>query len=203
MANKVETGSKKERHANPDKRVGKKSKAEFNAVKRNDNYGSGVVNSRAASDGNTIRNVHQGNYGSNTAIILVDATDKPENLMTPIEKMDIARIGVSKKDLERLKKIADLDYNDLAKALSVTRATLINKKREEKFNSLLSERILGLADIYSYGYEVFEDIERFNQWIFRPNKALDGEIPYNLLDNQFGREEVRNIIGRIEFGVYS
>ena len=96
-----------------------------------------------------------------------------------------------------------MEYDKLANALSVTRATFINRKGKEKFNAALSERIIGLADIYSYGYEVFEDKERFNRWIFRPNKALAGQAPYDLLDNQFGREEVRNIIGRIEFGVYS
>ena len=57
--------------------------------------------------------------------------------------------------------------------------------------------------MYSYGYEVFEDESNFNEWIFRPNQALGGKQPYELLDNQFGREEVKNFIGRIDFGVYS
>ena len=117
--------------------------------------------------------------------------------------MDAARFGVSKKDLESLKAKTKLDYDKLAKALSVTRVTLINKKKQEKFNASLSERIIGLADIYSYGYEVFEDEERFNRWVLEPNQALNGKTPFELLDNQFGREEVRNIIGRIAYGVYS
>jgi putative toxin-antitoxin system antitoxin component (TIGR02293 family) len=123
--------------------------------------------------------------------------------MTAVEKMIIVREGISKIDLEYLKNTAALDYDQLAWALSVTRATLINKKGTEKFNSSLSERIVSLADIYAYGYEVFEDDDSFNNWILRPNKALGGQPPYDLLDNQFGREEVRNIIGRIDYGVYS
>src|ERR1035438_244483 len=115
------------------------------------------INKTAVSDMDIIPIAHHGSNGTNTSVILTDATYKPENLMTPIEKMDIVRIGVSKKDLESLKKVANLDYDKLAKALSVTRATLINKKRGEKFNAVLSERIVSLADIYSYGYEVFED----------------------------------------------
>jgi putative toxin-antitoxin system antitoxin component (TIGR02293 family) len=128
---------------------------------------------------------------------------KTESQMTPLEKMDMVRVGVTKRDLERLKERTELDYDMLAHALSVTRATLINKKGKEKFNSSVSERIVSLADLYSYGYEVFEDEERFNGWMFRPNKALGGKTPYELIDNQYGREEVRNIIGRIEHGVYS
>ena len=123
--------------------------------------------------------------------------------MTPIEKMEIANTGIRKKELETLKTRTELDYDKLANLLSVTRATLINKPRAEKFNTALSERILGLADVYSYGYDVFEDEEQFNQWMFRENRALGGKTPYEVCNNQFGREEVKNIIGRIAYGVFS
>ena len=144
-------------------------------------------------------------YGTNYQldVILSNATQKPERELSGFEKMHIVRDGVTKKDLEFLKNKADLDYTMLAKALSVTRATLINKKRGERFGAGLSEKIVGMADLYSYGFEVFEDKERFNQWMSKPNKALGGQVPYDLIDNQFGREEVKNVIGRIEYGIYS
>ncbi len=137
------------------------------------------------------------------AVILSDTTKKPERNLTAFEKMEIVRDGISKKDLELLKDKTGLDYTMLAKALSVTRATLINKKRDQKFGINLSEKIIGLADLYSYGFEVFEDEDRFNEWMARPNKALDGKVPYDIIDNQYGREELKNLIGRIDYGVYS
>lgn len=137
------------------------------------------------------------------SIIFSGTVKKPESHMTPIEKMERLKIGISKNELESLKNRAKLDYDRLAKLLSVTRATLINKASSEKYSSVLSERIIGLADIYSYGYDVFEDENKFNQWMFKPNRALGGKTPFDVCDNQFGREEVRNIIGRIEFGIYS
>lgn len=142
-------------------------------------------------------------YKQNGVAILSAVTKKPENRMTSFEKMNAVKLGISKKDLENLKAKTRLDYDKLANALSVTRATLINKKKQEKFNAALSERILSLADIYSYGYEVFEDEDRFNKWMFRPNQALGGKLPYEFIDNQFGREEIKNLIGRIDYGVYS
>jgi putative toxin-antitoxin system antitoxin component (TIGR02293 family) len=139
----------------------------------------------------------------NNLVILHNASKKPESRMTSFEKINIIREGISKKDLENLKEKTDLDYNQLSKVLSVARATLINKKGTAKFDMVLSERIVGVADLYSYGYEVFEDENRFNEWIFRSNQALGGQSPYDLLDNQYGREEVKNLIGRIDYGVYS
>lgn len=135
--------------------------------------------------------------------ILHQAAKKPESRMTSFEKIDIIKEGISKKDLENLKDKAGLDYNQLSKVLSVARATLINKKGNDRFDTNLSEKIVGVADIYSYGYEVFEDETKFNNWIFRSNRSLGGQSPYDLLDNQYGREEVKNLIGRIDYGVYS
>lgn len=130
-------------------------------------------------------------------------TSKSLLQMTAFEKIDIIKACLSKNDLEQFKKTTGLDYDQLAKALSVTRATLINKKGKEKFGTALSERIIAIADIYSYGYEVFEDEVKFNRWISRPNRALGGIVPFDLLDTQYGREEVRTIIGRIDYGIYS
>ncbi|MBS1663808.1 MAG: DUF2384 domain-containing protein [Bacteroidetes bacterium] len=136
-------------------------------------------------------------------LLAIHGGAKPEYHFTSFEKIDLIRQGISKKALEHFKQKTGLDYDQLADILSVARATLINKKAADKFNLTLSEKILGLAEIYSYGYEVFEEEIRFNEWIFRPNKALGGQAPYDLLDTQYGREEVKNVIGRIDYGVYS
>lgn len=139
----------------------------------------------------------------NNAIIFVGEKGKPENQMTPFEKMEMLNEGLSKIDLEKLKSRTELDYEKLSKVLSVTRATLINKKGIEKYSYAVGERMLGLADIYSYGYKVFEDETRFKKWMFTSNQTLGGKAPYDIIDNQFGREEVKNLIGRIAYGIYS
>lgn len=151
-----------------------------------------------------ITNVKQvAEFDLNGFVLIKDGTNKVIFDMTALEKMNLVRTGVSKKTLKILKEHSTLDYDKLARALSVTRPTLINKKLDEKFNSALSERIVSLGDIYSYGYQVFDDVDRFNKWMFIPNKVLGGQMPFDLIDNQFGREEVKNIIGRINYGVFS
>lgn len=123
--------------------------------------------------------------------------------LTNAQKMAITESGISKKDLEGFKAKTGLDYDSLAKLLAVARATLINKKGSEKFSESLSERIMALADIYVYGYEVFADETKFNEWIFAPNQGLGGISPFEMLHNSYGRDEVKCVIGRLEYGVYS
>lgn len=124
------------------------------------------------------------------------------NLSTT-DKMDIVKERITKSYLVLFKKYANLDYDALAKAISVTRSTLINKKGNEKFSDTISEKIFALAELYSFGYSVFEDKEKFNQWMFTPNQALGGKTPFEFTPNQYGREEIHNLIGRIAYGVYS
>ena len=152
---------------------------------------------------NTIKSYVNDIISSNNKVLMPSLSNKQENSLTPMEKMEIVRSGITKRDLEQLKEKTKLDYEKLAEILLVDSTTLKNKKNNEKFDSSTSERILSLADLYSYGYEVFDNEENFNEWIFTPNRALGEEIPYNVMSSQFGREEIRNIIGRIDYGVYS
>ena len=119
------------------------------------------------------------------------------------DKIDAIKNGISKEELEALKNSSELDYDTLATILNVTKATLHNKKGKDKFDQYISERIFLLADLYSYGYEVFENRNRFNQWMKTENRSLGGVIPLHLLDTLYGFQEVKHLIGRIEYGIYS
>jgi putative toxin-antitoxin system antitoxin component (TIGR02293 family) len=123
--------------------------------------------------------------------------------LSPIQKMRLSKEGVDKKYLEKIKINSGLDYQKLAKLLAINRATLINKKDEEKFTATQSERIIAFETLYQMGLEVFQDKDKLNRWLNEPNRALGGEIPYDIMDNQFGREEVENVLGRIQWGVFS
>jgi len=119
------------------------------------------------------------------------------------EKIDAIKEGISKEELENLKEQTELDYDTIARVLNVTKATLHNKKGKARFDTYISEKIFLLADLYSYGYEVFEDKDRFNQWMKHENRSLGNITPLSLLDTLYGMEEVKHLIGRIEYGVYS
>ena len=117
-------------------------------------------------------------------------------------KIGIIKNGISKKQLEAIKSETDFDYHTLSSLLSVSRTTLIKKKGDDKFDQPTSERIMLLAELLSYGREVFESRECFNTWIKKPSLALGGKAPLEMLDTPYGIEEVKKELGRIEYGVY-
>jgi putative toxin-antitoxin system antitoxin component (TIGR02293 family) len=121
--------------------------------------------------------------------------------LTSQYKIGIIKNGITKKQLEAIKSETDFDYNTLSNLLSVSRTTLIKKKGDEKFDQPTSERIMLLAELISFGREVFESKEQFNLWVKKPSFALGGKAPLELLDTLYGIEEVKKELGRIEYGI--
>jgi putative toxin-antitoxin system antitoxin component (TIGR02293 family) len=58
------------------------------------------------------------------------------------------------------------------------------------------------ADVLSYGKEVFEDKDIFNRWLKKPSKAFNNQSPLAMMDTVYGIQEVKNELGRIEYGVF-
>jgi putative toxin-antitoxin system antitoxin component (TIGR02293 family) len=122
---------------------------------------------------------------------------------TNFDKISTVRAGITKENLLLFKKFINIDFDHLSHVLGTTKTTLHKKHAQETFSSSISEKFIALTDVYKFGYEVFEDEENFNKWMLTSNKALGDRVPLDLMDTIFGIDEVKNVIGRIEHGVYS
>jgi len=118
------------------------------------------------------------------------------------DKIKVIRGGVSKKQLTDIKTEIELDYDQLSEVLSTSRATLINKKKSQKFDPQVSERIVMLTDVLGYGREIFGDNDNFNEWLKTPSESLGNVTPLSMMDTLYGIDEVKKEIGRIAYGVY-
>jgi putative toxin-antitoxin system antitoxin component (TIGR02293 family) len=74
-----------------------------------------------------------------------------------------------------------------------------SKNLKKNYSILLFE----LTDLLLYGKEVFNSNENFVKWLNLPNTALGGMEPQELLELPGGIAKVKDIVGRIEHGVYS
>ena len=80
-------------------------------------------------------------------------------------------------------------------------------QRRIKNKSLLSpaesERVIDFSKIIAKGMDVFEDESDFNIWLNSPIMALGSKKPLELRTSSIGREEVLNVLFRLEHGIYS
>jgi putative toxin-antitoxin system antitoxin component (TIGR02293 family) len=117
-------------------------------------------------------------------------------------KGDIVLAGITKKELTQLKEIFELDYFTLSCMLAVTERTIHMKKSEENFSQIISDRIMHIAELYSFGYHVFGDRNLFNSWMKRPNRNFLQVAPVDLMHTLIGSKQVENEIFRHQVGLF-
>lgn len=75
-------------------------------------------------------------------------------------------------------------------------------QEEDLFTPIVSDRIMALLELYSYGVEVIGEFELFNEWIKRPAENFIFHRPLDLLITYSGLLEVRNFLTEIKHGHY-
>jgi putative toxin-antitoxin system antitoxin component (TIGR02293 family) len=91
----------------------------------------------------------------------------------------------------------------LASTLQIPPRTLARRKREGALGPGESDRLYRLARVVAHALAVFEDDKKVAAWMNRPSRALLGRFPMEVLDTDIGVQQVDDILGRIEYGVYS
>lgn len=122
---------------------------------------------------------------------------------TDFDLLKLARKGISKKSLLALAKKISLTIEEVASVLHISERTLQRYTPQTLVKTEYADRAIELALLYERGIEVLGSERAFNSWIKSPNYALGGEIPFSLLDTRIGFTMVLNILGRIEYGVFS
>jgi putative toxin-antitoxin system antitoxin component (TIGR02293 family) len=88
-------------------------------------------------------------------------------------------------------------------ALISARTLARRKEKNLPFAPDASDRLLRLARVFAYSQRVFGDRQVAAQWFGRPNRALGGIVPLELLDTDIGVAQVRDELLRIEHGIFA
>ena len=123
---------------------------------------------------------------------------------SPFDFIHIANKGINAIVIKNFSSYFEISKEDTAQMLNISSPTLYrwiksNKNLDKNFSILVFE----LTDLFLYGIEVFESKDNFTKWLNLPNTALGGLEPQDLLEVPGGISKVRDLIGRIEYGVYS
>ena len=123
---------------------------------------------------------------------------------SPFDFITIASKGINANIIVNFRNHFDIPRSYAAELLNVSEPTIYrwirnNKKLERNYSVQLFE----LADLFLYGSEVFENKTDFFKWLELPNTALGGLEPKELLEIPGGIAKVKELLGRIEHGVYS
>lgn len=126
-----------------------------------------------------------------------------KEIATDIDLISLSEQGVPKAALEKLTQYLGFSLMKMASLLSLSERTLQRYDAKTRFNRLVSEHILHIAEVTAKGVDVFENKKLFLKWLQHPSIALNNTAPGDLLKSRFGINMVLQELGRLEHGIVS
>jgi putative toxin-antitoxin system antitoxin component (TIGR02293 family) len=111
--------------------------------------------------------------------------------------------GLPMDELNVLQASLDIPLDRLALKLGMSRATLHRRKHEGRLAREESDHVLRFARLMGRAISVFEGEQAARQWLQAPQFGLGGAVPLDYAETEIGAREVEDLLGRIEYGVYS
>jgi len=113
------------------------------------------------------------------------------------------REGLPFSVLETVTSRFSLDPDKVASALDLAPPTPARRAKERRLRPADSDRLFRLVRIVVETADVLGSEEKASRWLQAPNRALGGQTPLSLLDTDPGAQQVEEVLGRIEHGVFS
>jgi len=121
----------------------------------------------------------------------------PTDLIRQIQK------GLRFSELQTLQNSLDLPFEQLAAKLCISRSTLHRRKAAGRLSPDESDKVMRLSRLVDHAAKVFGDVEKARAWLKFPQVGLGGAVPLDYAQTEVGAREVDDLLGRIDYGVYS
>jgi putative toxin-antitoxin system antitoxin component (TIGR02293 family) len=122
------------------------------------------------------------------------------SLRTQTDLQAAIREGFPQGVVEEVMHAAGLTLKELAESLDLSPRSLQRRRHAGRLARHESDRLYRLARIVALAKHYLGDDRTAHGWLRRPNRALGGSIPLDLMDTEPGARAVENVLGRIAYG---
>lgn len=123
--------------------------------------------------------------------------------LAPAYMIERIQAGLPIYELDALQESLAVPMEVLAGKLGISKATLHRRKLEGRLDAVESERVLRFARLMGKAINVFGSESNAREWLNKSQFGLGGAVPLDYAETEIGAREVENLLGRIEYGVYS
>lgn len=120
-----------------------------------------------------------------------------------MEQVEELKKGLPSRIVDQLVKDLEVSRKELARIAGVAERTLIRKVQEGRLSANQSERMARIARLLIMAVDVFGSKEHALRWLKASRSQLKGKTPLDFADTELGCQEIVNLLGRIEHGVFS
>jgi putative toxin-antitoxin system antitoxin component (TIGR02293 family) len=121
-----------------------------------------------------------------------------------LEQVQILDKGLPAAVIETFCQFTGLSVNRINNAAKISTGTYSRRKRQGRFSSEESERLLRISRVFELAVELHHgDRAAAQQWLETPLPVLGDRRPLDLAGTEPGGREVEDLIGRIQHGIVS
>ena len=117
--------------------------------------------------------------------------------------IEVVKAGLPVMELEVLQASLGLPMDKLVPKLGMSKATFHRRKIQGRLGREESDHVLRFARLMGKATEVFESEQNALLWLASAQIGLGGATPLDYAETEVGSREVEDLLGRIEYGVYS
>lgn len=118
--------------------------------------------------------------------------------------VEALRLGLPVRELEDLRESLGVSMDKLIGMLGISKSSLHRRRKaDQRLATDQSDRVVRYARLMSLAVEVLETAEQARQWLSIPQVGLGGAVPLEFAETEVGAREVEDLLGRIEYSVYS
>jgi putative toxin-antitoxin system antitoxin component (TIGR02293 family) len=112
--------------------------------------------------------------------------------------------GLAWSTVSAFARVSGFTQQELAAFLGIPARTFARRRNSGALDPAESERLLRLAEIFDAALDLFDgDQNGVRQWLTSPVRGLNNARPIDYARTELGAREVRNLIGRLQDGVFS
>ena len=119
--------------------------------------------------------------------------------------VDAVETGVPYANFKKAAKRLDLSETGLAKLVGIASSTLSYQKKTKNARLSVdnSEKLYRYINLLERAIIVLNDESYALEWFRQPNAAFEGKSPAEIARNEAGAQMVLDLLGRVEYGVFS
>lgn len=142
-------------------------------------------------------------HNSGDTLMLADLGLPREVYTDQVAFIKAVREGLPGRVLQKAVNALRSDRDVFVRLLETDSSNLHRFFKRKSLGRVHSEEVLDTLKLYIEAATVFEDPEIAQEWLHSEIRALGGSRPVDLFDTFAGRDMVRDVLAKIEFGEFS
>jgi putative toxin-antitoxin system antitoxin component (TIGR02293 family) len=123
------------------------------------------------------------------------------SLESDLDLITVLQEGLPLEALEAVIRNETLTRSE-AESLVIPRRTLAHRRQKgQRLSEEESDRLVRIARISAIVEETLQDRDKAHRWLRKPNRALGGSVPLELLSTGEGASLVEDVLGQIAHGI--